>query len=233
MEVIVMLFANDPLFLWVIAVLVFALYAQFKVSSSFRKWSQVASARGVTAEQVARSILDRAGLHDVPINRTPGELTDHYNPMNRSLNLSQSVYGNDSIAALGVAAHEAGHAIQHKKSYAPLVLRNGIYPLANIGTMLSYPLFILGMMLGGNQILIQIAIYLFTFATLFTLITLPVEFDASNKAKAILVQGGYLSRSEMQGVNAVLGAAAMTYVAAALSAVVNLLRMIFLSRSEE
>ncbi len=225
-----MFFMNDPLFIWVIVVLIFALFAQFKVSSNFKKWSQVPSTRGVTADQVARKILDSAGLHDVPVNVVPGQLTDHYNPANRSLNLSESVYGNDSIAALGVAAHEAGHAIQHKKSYAPLLLRNGIYPLANIGTMLSYPIFILGVFMGMNKLLIEIAIYLFTFATLFTLITLPVEFDASNKAKAVLVQGGYLSRSEMTGVNAVLGAAAMTYVAAALSAIVNLLRMVFLAR---
>ncbi len=223
---------HDPLILWVFVVFAFAIYCQFKVSSTFKKWAEVPSSRGVTAGEVARKILNNAGLSDIPINAIPGQLTDHYNPVNRSLNLSESVYGSDSVAAIGVAAHEAGHAIQHKTSFSPLILRNGIYPLANIGTMLSYPLFIIGMLMGMNRLLIEIAIYLFSFATLFTIITLPVEFNASSRAKAVLASNGYLSVQEMKGVDAVLGAAAMTYVAAALSALVNLLRMIFISRGD-
>lgn len=227
------LWPGDPMFLWVILVFLFALWAQWKVSSAFERWSKVRSRSGFTAADVAKKLLSRAGLATMPVNEVPGRLTDHYDPVRRTLNLSEAVYGSDSVAALGVAAHEAGHAIQHKTGFGALVFRNTLYPLANIGSTLSYPLFILGVLLGFNKFLIEVAIWLFGVATLFTVITLPVEFDASRRAKALLVEGGYLAPEEMRGVNAVLDAAALTYVAAALSAIVNLLRMIALSRSRD
>jgi len=225
------MFVNDPMIFWVFVVFGFALYAQWKVNSAFNRWSKVYAKRGIKASEVASLILNKAGL-DIPVNSIRGRLTDHYNPINRTLNLSDAVYDSSSVAALGVAAHEAGHAIQHSKSFIPLVLRNGIYPLANLGSMLSYPLFILGIVLGFNKFLINIAIWLFGIATAFTIITLPVEFDASRRAKVILAGEGYLTTEEMKGVDAVLDAAALTYIAAALSAVVNLLRMILLSRRD-
>jgi Zn-dependent membrane protease YugP len=221
------------MFIWVIVVFILALFAQWRVSSAFKTWSQVQGRRGLTGAGVARKMLDRAGLSDVPVNQVEGSLTDHYDPVKRTLNLSESVYASDSVAALGVAAHEAGHAIQHKTSFLPLALRNGIYPLARIGSMLSYPIFIFGIILSFNQLLIQIGIWLFGIATLFTVITLPVEFDASRKAKLLLVNDGYLAPEEMRGVNAVLDAAALTYVAAALSSIINLLRMLALGRSRD
>lgn len=224
---------RDPMFIWVIVVFILALFAQWRVSSAFKTWSQVQGRRGLTGAGVARKMLDRAGLSDVPVNQVEGSLTDHYDPVKRTLNLSESVYASDSVAALGVAAHEAGHAIQHKTSFLPLALRNGIYPLARIGSMLSYPIFIFGIILSFNQLLIQIGIWLFGIATLFTVITLPVEFDASRKAKLLLVNDGYLAPEEMRGVNAVLDAAALTYVAAALSSIINLLRMLALGRSRD
>jgi uncharacterized protein len=216
-----------------ILVIGFAVYAQFKVSSTFKKWSQVGTSRGKTAEEVAHRILNNAGLGDMPVNQTAGNLTDHYDPVKRTLNLSESVFGSTSIAAIGIAAHESGHAIQHKKSFMPLALRNGIYPLVNIGSMLALPLIILGFILGMNKTLIQFGIILYSLMVFFTLITLPVEFNASSRAKAVLVQGGYLSESEMTGVNAVLNAAAMTYVAAALSSLLQLLNLILLNRSRD
>jgi Zn-dependent membrane protease YugP len=222
---------HDPMFIVVLVVLGLSILAQVGVKGAFDKWSKVASRKGVTAAEVARSILNSSGLGDMKINQTAGNLTDHYNPVNRTLNLSESVYSSTSVAALGIAAHEAGHAIQHRTSFAPLVLRNGIYPLAQFGTSLSYILFIAGILLSSLHFLTTIAIYLFAFFTLFTIITLPVEFDASNRAKRILVQEGHLSAQEMTGVNAVLNAAAMTYVAAAAMAIVQLLRMILISRS--
>jgi len=224
---------HDPLFIWVIVVFGLSLLAQFSVQTAFNKWSRIAAKKGMTAAEVARSILNSAGLSDIPVNQTAGNLTDHYDPMKKNLNLSESVYASSSIAAFGIAAHEAGHAIQHRTSFAPLILRNGVYPLARIGTTLSYILFIAGMFMASLHFLTTIAVYLFAFFTLFTIITLPVEFDASSRAKKVLVQEGYLSEQEMTGVNAVLNAAAMTYVAAVAMAIVQLLRMIFLSRSRD
>jgi len=224
---------HDPLFIWVIIVFGLSLLAQLGVQSAFNKWSRVASKRGMTAAEVARSILNSSGLGDMPVNQTPGRLTDHYDPVKKTLNLSESVFSSSSVAAIGIAAHEAGHAIQHRTSFAPMVLRNGIYPLARLGTTLSYILFLVGIFMSSLHFLTTIAIYLFAFFTLFTIITLPVEFDASRRAKLVLAEEGYLSEREMSGVNAVLNAAAMTYVAAAAMAIVQLLRLILLSRSRD
>lgn len=225
------LYGFNPLTLILaVFVMIFALWAQSRVKRAFKKWSRISAQGGLTASDAARKILDSSGLKDVPVNRQAGHLTDNYNPARRTLNLSQNVFGSDSIAAIGIAAHEAGHAIQHKNSFLPLVLRSTVYPLARLGSGLAFPLFFIGMIMQFNPVLIRIAIYLFLFAFLFTIITLPVEFNASSRAKKILYRGGYLTAGEMQGANAVLDAAALTYVAAALQALVQLLRMVLLSR---
>jgi len=227
------MFFYDPLFVLVILIFILSLIVQSRLNKTFKKWSQVPAQINKTAAEVAHDILTRAGLSSMPIKSVAGNLTDHYNPINRTLNLSEDVYNSTSVAAIGIAAHEAGHAIQHKTSFLPLVLRNGIYPLANISSTLAYPIFIIGFFLGFNPFLMQLAIYLFLFATAFTIITLPVEFDASNRAKRILYHQGYLTKREMVGVNSVLNTAAMTYVMAALSALLNLIRMILISNSRD
>ncbi len=206
-------------------------YAQWKVQSTFKKMSQRRSASGMTGAQVAKSLLQRNGITDVQVANVAGNLTDHYDPVHKVLRLSESVYDSDSLAALGVAAHETGHAIQHHTRYSPLALRSTILPAANLGSMLAIPLFIIGMMMQSSM-LIDAGIILFIGAVAFTLVTLPVEFNASKRAMAQLSAGGYLTSNEVSGAKSVLSAAALTYVAAAAMAVMQLIRLLMIRNND-
>lgn len=204
-----------------------AMYAQVKINSTYSKFSKVASRRGITGAEVARRILDQNGLQSVQIGHVAGNLTDHYDPRTQVVNLSDSVYNSTSVAAIGVAAHETGHAVQHAVGYAPIKIRNAIVPVVNIGSTLSIPLFLLGFLFSIG-ILADIGIILFSFAVLFQLVTLPVEFNASRRAIATLESGYILDDEELGGAKKVLGAAAMTYVASAAMALAQLLRLILI-----
>ena len=217
----------DPTYLLLIPGLILAVYAQFRVSSTFNHWKQTASRTGLSGARIARMILDANGCGDVRIEHVRGSLTDHYDPENGVLRLSDEVYASRSIAALGVAAHEAGHAIQDAKDYAPMRIRANLVPLANIGSQAAVPLFMLGLLFSWEPLL-KIGILAFSLAVLFYVVTLPVEFNASNRAVAVLA-GGYLPDDEVKGVKAVLSAAALTYVAAALQALLQLLRLLLLA----
>ena len=203
--------------------------ASGKVNSTFQRFSSVRSSRGLTAEAVAAHILSRAGIHDVRIDRIRGRLTDHYSPNEKVLRLSESVYGSSSIAAIGVAAHECGHAIQHHCGYGPLKLRAASVPVANIGSKLSWPMILLGLIMGWVG-LAKIGVILFTFVVFFQLITLPVELNASRRAIDILERDSILVGNELTGASKVLRAAALTYLAALFSAVLQLLRLVLLTR---
>lgn len=222
----------DPTIIILLPAIVLAIWAQVKVKKTFTQFSKIANSKGITGAEIARKILDNNGLNKIPINQTRGELTDNYNPVKRTLNLSQVVFGSSSVAAIGVAAHEAGHAIQHKKAYLPLAFRNGIYPVANFGSWLAYPLFFIGLFMGQPQLL-KLGIWLFTGFVIFTVITLPVEFNASKRAVKILTNTGYFSTTDLTGVRKVLNAAALTYIAAALSALLNLLRLLLLAGNRD
>lgn len=220
-----MFYYYDPTYLLLIPGLLLALYAQFKVSSTYGHWKQVPSRARMTGAQMARAILDGNGCGDVAIERISGSLTDHYDPENGVLRLSSEVYSSTSIAALGVAAHEAGHAIQDAQDYKPMRIRANLVPVANIGSGMAIPLFMLGLIMSWEP-LTRIGIFCFAFSVLFYLVTLPVEFNASSRAVAAL---GCLPEDEVKGVKAVLSAAALTYVAAALQAVLQLLRLLLLA----
>lgn len=218
----------DSSMLLVIPGILLALYAQMKVKSTYARYSQVAAVRKVNGAQVARAILDSQGLDDVDVEMTQGQLTDHYDPRTRKVRLSQDVYQGYSLASLGVAAHETGHAVQHAVGYLPLNIRHSLVPVANFGSTLAFPLFVLGLFLSSPGLL-QIGIYLFAAVVLFQVVTLPVEFNASSRALGILQNQGYISGSEVSGTKAVLDAAALTYVAAALVGLLNLLRLLMIS----
>lgn len=220
----------DPTFLLLIPALLFAMWAQFRVKSTFARYSEIAARRGVTADHVSRALLDKFGLQNVRIERIAGNLTDHYDPSGKVLRLSDSVSGSNSIASIGVAAHEVGHAIQDKDGYAFLRLRNSIVPVVNIGSMLSMPLFFVGLIMGSLNLL-NIGILLFCGVLVFHLVTLPVEFDASARALRLLSDTGLLSSDEIGGAKAVLNAAALTYVAAMVMAALQLLRLVLLRNS--
>ena len=222
-------FWYDPTYFLLIPGLLLALYAQFKVSSTFNKWKQVPSRTGLSGARIARMILDANGAGDVRIERVAGSLTDHYDPRDNTLRLSDEVYASNSVAALGVAAHEAGHAIQDARDYAPLRIRSTMAPVANIGSMAAVPLFMLGLVFSWEPLL-KIGILCFLFAVLFYVVTLPVEFNASSRAVAVL-SSTYLPEDEVRGVKAVLSAAALTYVAAALQAILQLLRLLLIANS--
>lgn len=209
--------------------IIISLWAQMKVKSTFEKYSKVRSTSGYTGEQVARMLLDLSGLQNIPIEVVNGKLSDHYDPIKKVMRLSKDVYFGTSVASIGVAAHETGHAIQHKESYSPLRLRNSMFPVVNISSGLSWVLVILGIFIGFSPF-INLGIILFTIVVLFQLITLPVEFNASNRAITILENRSILTGNELDGARAVLSAAAMTYVAAVISAVLQLLRLILISR---
>lgn len=218
----------DSSMLLVIPGILLALYAQMKVKSTYARYSQVAAARKVNGAQVARAILDSQGLDDVAVEMTQGQLTDHYDPRTKKVRLSPDVYQGYSLASLGVAAHETGHAVQHSVGYLPLNIRHSLVPVANFGSTLAFPLFFLGLFLSSPGLL-QIGIYLFAAVVLFQLVTLPVEFNASSRALGILQNQGYISGSEVAGTKSVLDAAALTYVAAALVGLLNLLRLLAIS----
>ena len=220
-------YGMDPWFILLIVAMIFSMVAQTKVSSTFNKYSRVRNRAGFTGAQVAAQMLQNAGIYDVSVQRVAGNLTDHYDPRTKTLRLSQSVYDSTSVAALGVAAHETGHAIQHDVGYAPLALRSFFVPLANFGSRLAIPLIIIGFLFsGGGSTLVTLGILFFSLSVAFTIITLPVEFNASHRAIRLLVDDGFLTSDEIGGAKKVLSAAAMTYVAAAFAAVAQLLRLI-------
>jgi len=220
----------DPTYILVIIGAVICLIASARVKSTFHKYSAYRSMSNLTGAQAAERILHRAGIYDVSIRHIRGSLTDHYDPRNKTLSLSDSVYGQTSVAAIGVAAHECGHAIQHQKSYAPLSIRGAIVPVANFGSTLAWPLIVIGVLFSSNtgSFLIHLGIFLFSFAVLFQLITLPVELNASNRAIKILGDTGILNSQELPMTRKVLGAAALTYVAGAAAAILQLLRLLIL-----
>lgn len=219
----------DPLYIVMIApTLALSLFAQFKVSSSFRRFSRVPSSSGVTGAQAARIMLEREGVRDVSIEVARGFLSDHYDPRSKVLRLSESVYGGSSLASVGVAAHEAGHAIQHARGYAPLQLRSALVPVSTLGSNLAWPLLIIGFIFMARSLILA-GIVFFSLAVLFQLVTLPVEFNASSRALKALPAAGILTDVEVDGARKVLFAAALTYVAAAAAAIVQL--VYFLLRS--
>ncbi len=220
----------DPTYILVVIGAVICLIASARVKSTFHKYSAYRSMSNLTGAQAAERILHRAGIYDVSIRHIRGSLTDHYDPRNKTLSLSDSVYGQTSVAAIGVAAHECGHAIQHQKSYAPLSIRGAIVPVANFGSALAWPLILIGVLFSSNtgSFLIHLGIFLFSFAVLFQLITLPVELNASNRAIKILGDTGILNAQELPMTRKVLGAAALTYVAGAAAAILQLLRLLIL-----
>lgn len=229
-----MFFWDHTIFL-IIVPLVLALYAQARVKSTYAKFSRVRAGSGLTGADVAYRILQAGGAGAVPVEKTQGQLTDHYDPRKKVLRLSEGVYDGSSVAALGIAAHEAGHALQHATGYAPLGLRNAIFPVANIGSTLAFPLFFIGFLMSnkGPSILMDIGILLFCGAVLFSVITLPVEFDASKRAVALLGDRGFLSGQELEGARKVLSAAALTYVASMAMAIMQLVRMLILRDSRD
>lgn len=219
----------DPTYILVIIGLVLCLGASAMVKVTYKKYSEVYASRTMTGAQVAETILRNAGISDVRIEQVAGDLTDHYDPRNKVLRLSGLTYHSSSVAAIGVAAHEVGHAIQHDRSYIPLKLRNMILPVANLGSRLGVPLVIIGLVLGSMDVLVNAGIILFAFAVLFQVVTLPVEFNASKRAVKCLEEQEILYGEEISMCKKVLNAAAMTYVAAAASSALQLLRLVLLS----
>ena len=216
----------DPTYILIIIAAIISLAAQYMVQSSFSKYSRYQSSRGITGAQAAQIILRANGINDVTIKRVQGSLTDHYDPRNKTLNLSDTVYNKTSVAAVGVAAHECGHALQHEFGYVPLSFRSALVPIANIGSRLSWVFLILGIILSFNHTLITIGILMFSLAVLFQLVTLPVEFNASSRALRQMDDLGIITEEENKGASKVLRAAAMTYVAALATAIANLLRIL-------
>jgi Zn-dependent membrane protease YugP len=219
----------DPMyFLFVAPGLALSLWASYRVKQAFNKYSRVRPASGLTGAQAAAELLRSAGIGDVKIVRAHGVLSDHYNPITKTLALSDQVYGSSTIAAVGVATHEAGHAIQHAQHYAPLWLRSALVPTANIGSSIGYFVMLIGVFMSSTNMVLVGAV-LFSAVLLFQIVTLPVEFNASSRAKALIVQQGIVSPSERRGVDSVLNAAALTYVAAAVSTLLTLLYFLFRS----
>ena len=202
--------------------------ASSSLNSTYGKYAKVRSMSGITGAEAAARILSYSGIHDVRIEHTGGRLTDHYDPKNKVLRLSDSTYQSSSIAAIGVAAHECGHAVQHQKGYAPLKIRSALVPAANIGSRIGIPLILLGILLGLSDTLVQVGIWVFSLSVLFQIVTLPVEFNASARAVDILGNTHMLSDTELQSTKKVLSAAAMTYVAAAAASILSLLRLALL-----
>ena len=221
----------DPTYFLVLIGVVLSLLASGRVKSTFAKYSQVRNSRGLTGAQAAEQVLHTAGIYDVRIEHVGGNLTDHYDPRTKVLRLSDSVYGQTSVAAVGVAAHECGHAIQHAKGYAPLKLRSTLVPVANFGSKLAWPLIIFGLFISGESspILINTGIIAFLGAVVFQLVTLPVEFNASNRAIRMIADSGMMYGEEIKGAKKVLSAAALTYVASAATAILQLLRILILT----
>lgn len=219
----------DPTYILILIGVVLSLLASAKVKSTYARYSQIRSKGGYTGAQTAERILHNAGIYDVSVSHISGNLTDHYDPRNKVLSLSDAVFGSSSVAAIGVAAHECGHAIQHAKGYAPLNIRSALVPVANFGATISWPLILIGFFITGRgSILVELGILLFSLAVLFQLVTLPVEFNASSRAVRILSESGILYEDEVKGARRVLSAAALTYVAAAAASILQLLRLVIL-----
>ncbi|MFR2775146.1 MAG: zinc metallopeptidase [Anaerostipes sp.] len=221
-------FYFDSTYILIIIGVIITMIASSKMNSTFRRYQRVRCHCGLTGSQAAERILRQAGIFDVTVERVGGDLTDHYDPKNKVLRLSDSTYGSDSIAAIGVAAHECGHAIQHQQSYVPLTIRGALVPVVNLGSGLSWVFIIGGIFLGMNQTLINVGIILFSLAVVFQLVTLPVEFNASSRALKILGNTGIMYGEEVDQTRKVLSAAALTYVASAAAAILSLLRLILL-----
>lgn len=227
----------DPTYILVLIGALLCILASSRVNSTYSKYAKIRSKRGITGAEAAQRILQMSGIHDVQIQHVAGNLTDHYDPSQKVLRLSDTVYGSNSVAAIGVAAHECGHALQHKEGYLPLKIRSALVPAANIGSRLGLPIVILGLVLGigfelpggGYFSLAEIGIWVFALAVLFQVITLPVEFNASGRALKMLGSYGLMSEDEVVDCRRVLGAAALTYVAAAASSILQLLRLVILS----
>jgi hypothetical protein len=231
----------DPTFLLLIPAMIFAFWAQWRVQHTYNQMSQVRAANGMTGREMARSIMGRNGVTDVGIEEVEGVLSDHYDPRARKVRLSAPIYQGDSLASIAVAAHEVGHVLQHAQGYAPLAIRTAIVPVAQFGSTLAFPLFFIGWILGAYtqtggglaRVLMDLGILFFAGAVAFQMITLPVEFDASKRAMAQLTQSGALAPTEVAGARKVLDAAALTYVAAAAMAALQLLRLLILRRSRD
>lgn len=218
----------DPTYILVLIGLVISMWASARVNTTYQKYSRVRSHSGLTGAEAARRILNGAGIYDVRVEHVRGNLTDHYDPKTRVLRLSDSVYGASSVAAIGVAAHECGHAIQDEESYAPLRIRSVLVPVANFGTKAAVPIILLGIVFGSSYTLVQIGLLCFALGTLFQIVTLPVEFNASSRAVRILGESHMLMEEELGQTKKVLSAAALTYVAAALASILSLLRLFLL-----
>lgn len=224
-------FYYDPTYILIIIGMVICLAASAHVNSTFKKYSKYRSKSGMTGAQAAARILESQGIYDVQIRHISGDLTDNYNPSNKILSLSDATYNSTSVAAIGVAAHECGHAIQHQRGYTPIAVRNALVPFANWGARLSWVLIFAGLLFfgqGTGQVIINIGIFAFSLAVLFQLVTLPVEFNASNRAVKVLESTGIFGNEELRYTKKVLGAAAMTYVASAASSILQLLRLVLL-----
>ena len=221
----------DPTYVLVLIGIVLSLLASARVKSTFAKYERIRNSAGLTGRDAAERILRGAGIYDVRIERVSGSLTDHYDPRNKVLRLSDSTYHSTSVSAVGVAAHECGHAIQHAVNYAPIRWRGALVPVANFGSTIAWPLIMIGLFITGDSssLLINLGIIAFSFAVLFHLVTLPVEFNASNRAIQILGGNGMMSKEEVGAVKKVLGAAALTYVASAATAILQLLRILILT----
>lgn len=215
----------DPTMIILLPAIIISLYAQIKVKSTYSKYSRINNMNGLTGFQVARLMLDEAGLSYIPVEMISGELTDHYDPRSKVLRLSRKVYSDSSIASVGVAAHEVGHAIQHAEEYAPIKIRNAIVPAVNFGSSFSMILFIAGLVLSATP-LIDLGILLFSATVIFQLVTLPVEFNASHRAMEIIKRRNFLFDKEVSGAGKVLRSAALTYIASALMAILQLVRLI-------
>ena len=222
----------DPTMIIVLPAILLALYAQLRVQSTYARYSRVPVSTGLTGAAAAQEILRRNGLANVQIERIDGMLSDHYDPRTRTLSLSSDVYDGASVAAVGVAAHETGHAIQHAREYAPLALRSAMVPTVQFGSWLAWPIFLLGFLFHSGTML-QLGILIFSAAVVFTVVTLPVEFDASARALRALREEGLVTADELRGVRSVLTAAALTYVAAAATAILELVRMLLLANRRE
>lgn len=223
-----MFYGFDRTYLLVLVAAIFSMWASARVNSTYNKYAKVRSMQGLTGAEAAQKILYYAGLSNVRVEHVSGNLTDHYDPKSKVLRLSDSTYSSASVAAIGVAAHECGHAIQDAEGYSPLRLRSTLVPAANLGSRLGIPIILLGVLLGSNYALVQIGIWVFSLAVLFQLVTLPVEFNASGRAMRILDDRGILGQEELGMCKKVLSAAAMTYVAAAAASIIQLLRLVLL-----
>lgn len=221
----------DPTYILVVIGAVICMIASARVKGTFNKYSQLRSMSGMNGAQVAQRVLQAAGIYDVQVRHVSGSLTDHYDPRTKTVNLSDPVYNATSVAALGVAAHECGHAIQHAKSYAPLSIRSALVPIANFGSMLAWPVILIGLFFNtrSSGLIIDIGILLFSAAVLFQLVTLPVEFDASRRALVMLRTQGILADDELRYTRRVLKSAALTYVASAAASILQLLRIILIT----